>query len=143
MPNLWMPDNQKKLLDAQTQQIHLRAIKGDKKMGINDEKLSDMKILAERAEHLYEQKYKIVLNWQITILLVVTLIGLFLLALAWSISPVVLGASCDIKGIHYDNVCPSKCWNDEINCAHCPLPTDVQCNVNGQAPMIKIIQMLR
>jgi hypothetical protein len=104
------------------------------------EKLEDYKKIIEKLE---QKKKTAPMSWQNTIILIVFLIGLFALLLAFMLPPVSFGAKCDIKGIEYKNVCPAKCWNDEISCRFCPLPSDLSCDINAKAPILKLIEMFR
>jgi hypothetical protein len=91
-----------------------------------------------------EQKKKIVpMSWQNALIILAFIIGLFALLLALIIPPVNFGAKCDVKGIQYKNVCPLDCWNADINCKFCPLPSDLSCDLNAKAPVLKLIEMFR
>lgn len=107
------------------------------------ERLADYQKIINKAE---EQKKK-PMSWQGTLITLAFIIGLFalfiLVLLALIIPPVNLGAKCDIQGIRYANVCPNACWHSEISCRFCPLPTDISCDLNVKAPVLKLIEMFK
>jgi len=104
------------------------------------ERLADMEKITEKAKELQQKKP---MSWQGTLITLAFIIGLFALLLAMIIPSVNLGARCDIQGIRYANVCPNACWHSEISCRFCPLPSDISCDLNAKAPVLKLIEMFR
>lgn len=102
------------------------------------ERLADMEKITEKAKELQKKKP---MSWQGTLITLAFIIGLFTLLLAMIIPPVNLGAKCDIQGIRYANVCPNACWHSEISCRFCPLPTNINCDMNIKSPMLKLAQL--
>jgi hypothetical protein len=105
------------------------------------EKLEDYQKIIDKAGE--QKKKNTPMSWQSTLIILAFIIGLFALLLAMIIPPVNLGAKCDIQGIKYANVCPNACWHSEISCRFCPLPTDISCDLNAKAPVLKLIEMFR
>jgi len=104
------------------------------------ERLADMEKITEKAKELQQKKP---MSWQSTLIILAFIIGLFALLLAMIIPPVNLGARCDIQGIRYADVCPNACWHSEISCRFCPLPTNIACDLNAKAPVLKLIELFK
>jgi len=104
------------------------------------ERLADMEKITEKAKELQQKKP---MSWQGTLITLAFIIGLFALLLAMIIPPVNIGAKCDIQGIRYADVCPNACWHSEISCRFCPLPTDINCDMNIKAPVLKLIELFK
>jgi len=104
------------------------------------ERLADMQKITDKAKELQQKKP---MSWQGTLITLAFIIGLFALLLAMIIPPVNLGARCDIQGIRYANVCPNACWHSEISCRFCPLPSDISCDLNAKAPVLKLIELFK
>lgn len=104
------------------------------------ERLADMEKITEKAKELQQKKP---MSWQGTLITLAFIIGLFALLLAMIIPPVNLGARCDIQGIRYADVCPNACWHSEISCRFCPLPTNIACDLNAKAPVLKLIELFK
>jgi hypothetical protein len=109
-------------------------------MGEKKEKDSTEEMLDEFEELCDEKKP---MSWQSTLIILAFIIGLFALLLAMIIPPVNLGARCDIQGIRYADVCPNACWHSEISCRFCPLPTNIACDLNAKAPVLKLIELFK
>lgn len=99
--------------------------------------------IGEKKERNFWKAMNKPIDWKTTTIIIFFLMGFFAVLLALIITPVSLGGGCEVRGINYVNVCPNTCWNSEINCYWCPLPTDISCDLQAKAPMIKIIEMFR
>lgn len=48
--------------------------------------------------------------------------------------------SCEAYGIELKNISPAKCYGDFDN-SFCPIPNDIKCSFNGNAPIWMIAAM--
>jgi hypothetical protein len=81
------------------------------------------------------------LTWQfVAVYVTIGLILVLFVALVY-VYPQTFSARCRLSGIEYVNVFPAKCWNEDIDPRYCPLPSEVDCSVQGDLPTYFVYQL--
>jgi hypothetical protein len=81
-------------------------------------------------------------KWWHIMLMIAAIILLSYIVLS-AFAPVKFKMNCDIDKINYGLKMPASCWIPGVTAQNCPLPGRINCEIEGEAPLIFIDRLGR